>query len=237
MSNNKSDVVLLCNPAAGGRWKELAGILDSEEARYVRRVVTDSIDDVGPALVSLSRRTKLICIYGGDGTIQRVLDAFYLEAEAIEDPPQLAFIGGGTMNVGARWCGLTRSPRRNFRDVVRAYRRGTHLAVLFDEVASPKFVVSNKKVLQAHVDGAILGQSATQLYTYEVFLHKTPLMLTTIFWEYADFNAADKNWIEANCVAVCIDTPVWEAAPAASEVPELPFADALVRSPAQKRTR
>ncbi len=122
---DRSDVVLLCNPAAGGRWKELAGILDSEEARFVRRVVTDSIDDVGPALVALSQRTKLLCVYGGDGTIQRILDALYLSAEAIEAPPQLAFIGGGTMNVGARWCGLTGSPKRNFRDVIRAYRRGT----------------------------------------------------------------------------------------------------------------
>ena len=104
-------------------------------------------------------------------------------------------------------------------------------------MASPKFVISNKKVLQAHADGAILGQSATQLYTYEVFLHRTPLMLTTNFWEYADFNAADQNWIEANCVAVCIDTPVWEEAPAGSEGPELPVADASPRSPAQKRTR
>ena len=48
------------------------------------------------------------------------------------------------------------------------FKRHHHLAVLLDEVASPKFIAGNKKLLQAHVDGAILGQSATQLYTYEV---------------------------------------------------------------------
>jgi diacylglycerol kinase family enzyme len=103
------DIVLICNPTAGGRWKELASILDSDEARFVRRVVTDSIDDIAPAIVALSRRTRLLCVYGGDGTIQRVLDALHA-SPGVGEPPQLAFIGGGTMNVGARWCGLTHSP-------------------------------------------------------------------------------------------------------------------------------
>jgi diacylglycerol kinase family enzyme len=117
------DIVLICNPTAGGRWKELASILDSNEARLVRRVVTDSIDDISPAIVALSRRTKLLCVYGGDGTIQRVLDALHA-SPGMGEPPQLALIGGGTMNVGARWCGLTHSPEHNFRSVVSAYRRG-----------------------------------------------------------------------------------------------------------------
>ena len=62
---------------------------------------------------------------------------------------------------------------------LRGFRRHQHCAIVLDEVASPSFIVSNKKVLQAHVDGAILGQSATQLYTYEVFLWRVPIMLTT----------------------------------------------------------
>ena len=102
---------------------------------------------------------------------------------------------------------------------------------------SPRFVANNKKVLQAHVDGAILGQSATQLYTYEVFLHRTPLMLTTNFWEYDDFNTADKDWIEANCVAVHINAPVWEALSSESAGAMLPAAEASPRGPSQKRTR
>lgn len=131
---------------------------------------------------------------------------------------------------------------------LRTHNRKKHNAVLFDEVASPVFVVSNKKVLQAHVDGAILGQSATQLYTYEVFLWKTPLMLTTNCWEYADFSDADKDWIEANCVAVHIDSPVWEepaSTPLASSqgaspqsfTPVLPASDAPEPSPRHKRLR
>ena len=51
-----------------------------------------------------------------------------------------------------------------------AFRRHEHLAILLDEVQDPSFIVQNKNLLQAHVDGAILGQSATQMFTYEVFL-------------------------------------------------------------------
>jgi diacylglycerol kinase family enzyme len=115
------DVVLLCNPRAGGRWKELAGILDSEEARWVRWIVTDSIEDIGPALGSLGRSTRLLCVYGGDGTIQRILDSLLGEARGA---PMVAFIGGGTMNVTARWCGMSTTPQRAFRAIVRAYKSG-----------------------------------------------------------------------------------------------------------------
>ena len=96
---------------------------------------------------------------------------------------------------------------------LRGYRRHVHKAVLMDEVSSPTFIVGNKKVLQAHVDGAILGQSATQLYTYEVFLWRTPLILTTNNFDYSGLPPSDVNWIETNTVAVFIGEPVWERIP------------------------
>ena len=117
---SERDIVILCNPQAGGRWKKLAGILDSDEARHVRRIVTDRIIDIGPALSDLGQKTQLLCIYGGDGTIQRILDRLFTEMQ--EEQPQLAFIGGGTMNVAARWCGMSGRPAQNFRDIIRAYK-------------------------------------------------------------------------------------------------------------------
>lgn len=119
-----AEIILICNPRAGGRWKELAAILDSDEARHARRIVTDSVDDIGPALAALGRNAKLICIYGGDGTIQRVLDRLSARKQ---DEVHVALIGGGTMNVTARWCGFDRPPAHNFREVVRAYRNGNLL--------------------------------------------------------------------------------------------------------------
>ena len=116
-----AQVILLCNPRAGGRWKELARILDSEEAHHVRRIVTDSVEDVAPALGELGRATQLLCVYGGDGTIQRVLDRLsYDKHETL----QLALLGGGTMNVTSRWCGMTPTPAKNFRTIVNAFRTG-----------------------------------------------------------------------------------------------------------------
>lgn len=120
----EAEVVLLCNPRAGGRWRELARILDSEEARYARRIVTDSVEDVAAALGELGDDTKLLCVYGGDGTIQRVLDR--LTADELSQV-KLALLGGGTMNVTSRWLGFSTKPANNFRHVVRAYRSGQML--------------------------------------------------------------------------------------------------------------
>jgi diacylglycerol kinase family enzyme len=118
---SEAEIVLLCNPRAGGRWKELAEIFDSDEAKYARRIVTDSVDDIGSALSDLGRESKLVCIYGGDGTIQRILDRL---SPTVHDEIHLALIGGGTMNVTARWCGLRGTPAENFAQVVRGYRSG-----------------------------------------------------------------------------------------------------------------
>ena len=104
------NILLLCNVRAGGRWKELATILDSPEARHVRWIVTDSIEDIGPALASMGEETELLCVYGGDGTIQRVIEQLFADRKT---GPTMAFIGGGTMNVTASWCGCasTKSAR------------------------------------------------------------------------------------------------------------------------------
>ena len=124
----EAQVVLICNPRAGGRWKALAGILDSEEARHVRRIVTDSVDDIAQAVADLGEEAELLCIYGGDGTIQRILDRL---APRARDQVHLALLGGGTMNVTSRWCGFSRDPVRNFRYVVRGHRTGE---LLYKEV-------------------------------------------------------------------------------------------------------
>jgi diacylglycerol kinase family enzyme len=119
-----AQIVLVCNPRAGGRWRELAGILDSEEAKFARRIVTDSVEDIAMALSDLGREAKLICVYGGDGTVQRVLDRL---SPTRSETVNLALLGGGTMNVTPRWCGFGRNTARNFRYVVRAFRSGNLL--------------------------------------------------------------------------------------------------------------
>ena len=94
---------------------------------------------------------------------------------------------------------------------MHGFRRHHHVAVLLDEVADPSFIVNNKKLLQAHVDGAILGQSATQMFTYEVFLWRVPIILTTNNWDLSGLSAAELDWVHSNCVAVHVDTVVYES--------------------------
>jgi hypothetical protein len=84
-------------------------------------------------------------------------------------------------------------------------------AILLDEVADPSFIVNNKKLLQAHVDGAKLGQSSTQLFAYEVFVWRVPIMLTTNNWCLDKLSQEEREWVQSNCVAVCVDTPVYVA--------------------------
>ena len=69
--------------------------------------------------------------------------------------------------------------------------------------------MGNKKLLQAHVNGTILGQSATQLFSYTVFLWRVPMMLTTNNWDMTGLEDHEKNWIQANCIPVFVGEPVW----------------------------
>jgi diacylglycerol kinase family enzyme len=120
MAAKVSDVVLLCNPRAGGRWHTLADVLDSDEAKLARRIVTDDVDDVREAIADLGSRVKLLCIYGGDGTVNRIIGELLRRPHA--EAPPIALLGGGTMNVTSAWCGMTASPGENFRAVMRAWQ-------------------------------------------------------------------------------------------------------------------
>jgi hypothetical protein len=113
------EIVLVCNPGAGGHWRELAGILDAEEAQHARRIVTDEIDDITSSLRRFRNSAKLVCVYGGDGTILKIINSIFPNKR--DEAPLLAFIGGGTMNVSARWCGWTQEPAVNFARVVRQF--------------------------------------------------------------------------------------------------------------------
>ena len=83
---------------------------------------------------------------------------------------------------------------------LKDYKYGVHKAVILDDIDSPAFVVANKKLLQAHVDGAKLGQSPTQRLTYHVWLWRVPVIVTTNAWNLAGFKEKDVDWLEENCI-------------------------------------
>jgi hypothetical protein len=92
---------------------------------------------------------------------------------------------------------------------LRTFDRASHRAIVFDDVGSAGFVVSNKKVLQAHMDGATLGQSPTQTLTYSVWLWQVPMMITTNDWNTGDMDPHDADWLQENCVVHTVTAPVW----------------------------
>ena len=88
------------------------------------------------------------------------------------------------------------------------------------------------------MERAELGQSPTQQFAYDVLLWRTPIIVTTNHWDYTNLCNADVDWLEANCVNVHVDEPVWlsDATPLPEDVPAPRFS--LRAAPATpRRTR
>ena len=87
-----------------------------------------------------------------------------------------------------------------------------HEAVVLDEISGADFVIRNKKLLQGHVDGARLGQSPTQRFSYEVMLWRVPIVLTCNHWDPAadGLRPSDQEWLQENCVVQTVNEPVWQ---------------------------
>lgn len=82
--------------AAGGTDDDLAITADEDEVpRAVRRFA--------------ERGARLICIYGGDGTILSALTAV-VQLHAAEDLPRIGLIRGGTINTLAKYLKITGRP-------------------------------------------------------------------------------------------------------------------------------
>ena len=72
-----------------------------------------------------------------------------------------------------------------------------------NQVPSVQFALLNKKLLQSHVDGAKLGQSATQMYSYNIWWWRRPIIMTSNKWAQTlkavkEHEPEDAEWLEAN---------------------------------------
>ena len=47
------------------------------------------------------------------------------------------------------------------------------------------------------------------LFTYEVFLWRTPIILTTNNWKLDSLAEDELDWVRANCVAIHVSEPVY----------------------------
>ena len=96
---------------------------------------------------------------------------------------------------------------------LKEFCRKTHKCVVFDEMEGAAFILRNKKLMQAHVDGARLGKSPTGAWEYFVWLWRVPLVCTTNHWPPVGLSPADQNWIDAQVVQVRVGESVWQPRP------------------------
>lgn len=106
-----------------------------------------------------------------------------------------------------------------------------HKLILFDE-ASTQMVLNNKKLFQAPSVPVKLGQSATNIHSYEVWVGQKLLVVASNRWseELEKHSPADRAWLQANSVHVKVTEPLWvscgDAAGGAASQPDAAVAAA-----------
>ena len=93
---------------------------------------------------------------------------------------------------------------------LRGLSREKHSCLVLDEVPGVAFALANKRLLMSHIDGAKLGQSATQMYSYNVWWWKKPIILTSNKWRssYEEASPEDKDWLDKNILYQPLSAPL-----------------------------
>ena len=104
---------------------------------------------------------------------------------------------------------------------LRGFKRGFHQCVVLDQVNDLQFILNNRAVLQANAEDQHLGVTQSHNFSYEVWLHRIPIILTVdLEVKMEDFDESD--WLSHNCVKCDLGTtPTYDKhAPARGEEPE-----------------
>ena len=93
---------------------------------------------------------------------------------------------------------------------LKAYRFRRHEVVLFDEIEAEQ-VAAQRKLFQAQATPVQLACSATNCYSYEVFVWRKKLVLASNNWHssLSMLPAADRAWIQANSIVLDVHEPMW----------------------------
>ena len=94
---------------------------------------------------------------------------------------------------------------------MRDFRRGFHEVVCWDD-ATPEMVLGVKRLAVASVDEVRLGQWATHLPSYKIWFHRIKLVVCSTMWRamLEQLPSADKEWLNANSIYVCVDSALYE---------------------------
>ena len=93
---------------------------------------------------------------------------------------------------------------------LRDFQHNLHDHVHFDE-ASPKMVLKYKKLFQCPNALAQIGCSATNMFSYSVYMHRSLLVIASNTWrsELSALLAEDREWLESNQVLVDVHEPLY----------------------------
>ena len=81
---------------------------------------------------------------------------------------------------------------------LKGFQYGTHGALVLDNVVDFDLILRYRALLQANTDVRRLGESATGMYSYSVFLWAVPIILTVDLDVDATGAIAASEWLTAN---------------------------------------
>ena len=104
---------------------------------------------------------------------------------------------------------------------LRGFRFKTHKLILFDEI-EPAAVSKQRKLFQATLARVQLGCSATNCFSYEVFVHGIRMVLATNHWDkaLAKLPVDDQDWLQKNAIVLRLDAPCWQSTSCEPAAPE-----------------
>ena len=93
---------------------------------------------------------------------------------------------------------------------LKCYDPERHRLILFDECSASQ-ILKQKKLFQAPPVPVSLGNSATNMYSYEVLVHKKLLVVCTNRWEQDVWGMPmeDRNWLLDNALVIRVEEPLW----------------------------
>ena len=90
--------------------------------------------------------------------------------------------------------------------------------ILLDEM--PAYgIIRQKKLMQCPPALVQLGASATNAFSYKVWVHQKMIVVSTNTWfeELEEMAPGDRDWLTYNSVVVSVHSPLWVQAPTAPE--------------------
>ena len=111
----------------------------------------------------------------------------------------------------ARTLDVTCGRGQNTHIDLRMHDPFRHSCILFDECPI-QVILDNRRLFQAPCTRITLGASSTSVYSYQVWLHRCKLIVTsnTFQRELESLPPDDREWIETNAVIVKATGPLWD---------------------------